>query len=205
MNDELTASALLHDGLEALNRGQQHHHHLLQYLVLLKQWNQAYNLTAVRELPTMVTRHVLDSLAIAPYLHGNRVLDVGSGAGLPGMVLAITNPALNVVLLDSNGKKIRFLNTVKRSLDLRHVTVVRTRALNYHVTVSFDTVVSRAFSDLSQFIQWTNHLVVTDGIWLAMKGVYPKEELASIPFPYAVHPYQVPGLDEQRCAVIIKK
>ena len=204
MNDELRAATLLHDGLEALHLGQQHHNHLLQYLVLLKKWNQAYNLTAVRELPAMVTRHVLDSLTITPYLQGNRILDVGSGAGLPGVVLAITNPTLHIVLIDSNGKKTRFLNEVKRSLNLTQISVVQSRVLNYRETISFDTVVSRALSDLQQFIQWTHHLIANDGIWLAMKGVYPEEELAGIPFPYEVHPYQVAGLDGQRCAVVIK-
>lgn len=204
MNDEHRAAVLLHDGLEALKLGQQHHDRLLQYLVLLKKWNQAYNLTAVRELPAMVTRHILDSLAIAPYLHGDRILDVGSGAGLPGIVLAITNPTLKIVLMDSNGKKTRFLNEVKRSLDLTQVSVVQTRVENYRETISFDTVVSRAFSELSQFIKWTHHLIAEDGIWLAMKGIFPEEELAEITFPYEVHPYEVPGLEGQRCAVIIK-
>ena len=205
MNDENTADSLLSEGLESLHLGQQYHKNLLQYLRLLKKWNQAYNLTAVRELPAMVTKHVLDSLAIAPYLHGNRILDVGSGAGLPGIVLAITNPSLHFVLMDSNGKKTRFLNEVKRSLDLSQVNVVQTRVENYRETVSFDTVVSRAFSDLKQFITWTHHLIAPEGIWLAMKGVYPKEELAEIPLRYEVHSYQVQGLDGQRCAVIIKK
>lgn len=204
MNNEQTAAALLHDGLESLNLGQQHHNRLLQYLILLNKWNQVYNLTAIRELPDMVTRHILDSLAIAPYLHGNRILDVGSGAGLPGIVLAITNPSLKIVLMDSNGKKTRFLSEVKRSLDLNQITVVQTRVENYRETVSFDTVVSRAFSDLNQFITWTHHLIAKDGIWLAMKGIYPEEELAGIMVPYEVHPYQVEGLDGQRCAVIIK-
>ena len=151
----------------------------------------------------MVTKHVLDSLAIAPYLHGNRILDVGSGAGLPGIVLAITNPSLHFVLMDSNGKKTRFLNEVKRSLDLSQDNVVQTRVENYRETVSFDTVVSRAFSDIGQMIFWTQHLLARDGIWLAMKGQYPATELLDMSFPYEVKTYEVPGLDEQRCAVII--
>jgi 16S rRNA (guanine527-N7)-methyltransferase len=205
MKDEHTAAELLHEGLRNLHLEKQHHERLLQYLLLLEKWNQAYNLTAVRELHLMVTRHILDSLAIAPYLHGKRIIDVGTGPGLPGIILAITNPSLDMVLLDSNGKKTRFLNEVKRSLNLTQITVVQSRVENYRESLSFDTVISRAFSSLDQFIQWTRHLIADDGIWLAMKGQYPNDELAQISFPYEVHPYQVEGLDGQRCAVIIKK
>ena len=205
MSDQAIASVLLCEGLNSLKVDQQYHDPLLQYLLLLKKWNQAYNLTAVRELPAMVTRHILDSLAIRPYVLGQRVLDVGSGAGLPGIVLAITNPTLIFVLLDSNGKKTRFLNEVKRSLNLANVTVVQSRAENYREPISFDTVLSRAFSDITQFIQWTRHLIAKQGIWLAMKGQYPEAELTDLPFVYEVHPYTVPGLDSQRCAVLIKQ
>ena len=132
------------------------------------------------------------------------MLDVGSGAGLPGIVLAITNPTLTFVLLDSNGKKTRFLNEVKRSLSLANVTIVQSRVENYRETVSFDTVMSRAFSDITQFIQWTQHLIAKQGIWLAMKGQYPEAELMDLPVVYEVHPYSVPGLDSQRCAVVIQ-
>ena len=204
MSDQAIASALLCEGLNSLKVDQQYHDPLLQYLLLLKKWNQAYNLTAVRELPAMVTRHILDSLAIRPYVLGQRVLDVGSGAGLPGIVLAITNPTLTFVLLDSNGKKTRFLNEVKRSLSLANVTIVQSRVENYRETVSFDTVMSRAFSDITQFIQWTQHLIAKQGIWLAMKGQYPEAELMDLPVVYEVHPYSVPGLDSQRCAVVIQ-
>lgn len=176
----------------------------LQYLFLLEKWNRSYNLTAIRELDTMVTRHILDSLAIMPWLQGSNLLDVGTGPGLPGIPLALCNPDLNVVLLDSNGKKIRFLQEVKRALKINNIEIVQSRVENYHPPKGFDTVTSRAFSDLAQMLKWTSHLIGTNGIWLAMKGRYPETELASINLPYQVMPYEVPGLEGQRCCVIIK-
>lgn len=177
---------------------------ILQYLLLLQKWNQSYNLTAIRDLDTMVSRHILDSLAILPWIKGTRLLDVGTGAGLPGIPLALANPELQIVLLDSNGKKIRFLQEVKRKLPLPNVEVIQTRVENYHPSFDFDTVTSRAFSELAQMIHWTQHLITNEGIWLAMKGRYPETELASINLAYQVHSYQVPGVDGERCCVIIE-
>lgn len=176
---------------------------LLAYLFLLEKWNHVYNLTAIRDVPAMVTRHALDSLAILPYLQGTSVIDVGTGPGLPGIPLAIARPTLRLVLLDSNGKKTRFLDEVKRQLKLDNIEIVHSRAENYHPPLAFDTVISRAFSDIAQMVSWTKHLVAKDGIWLAMKGRHPETELAMIEFPNQVHPYHVPGLDGERCAVII--
>jgi 16S rRNA (guanine527-N7)-methyltransferase len=176
----------------------------LQYLLLLQKWNQSYNLTAIRDLDTMVSRHILDSLAILPWIKGTRLLDVGTGAGLPGIPLALANPELQIVLLDSNGKKIRFLQEVKRKLQLPNVEVIQTRVENYHPSFDFDTVTSRAFSELAQMIHWTQHLISNEGIWLAMKGRYPETELASINQAYQVHSYQVPGVDGERCCVVIE-
>ena len=173
------------------------------YLNLLHKWNKAYNLTAIRELDNMVTHHVLDSLAIRPWIKGPRLLDVGTGAGLPGIPLAIAEPDLQVVLLDSNGKKIRFLREVKRSLSLSNVEIVQSRAETYHPTAGFDTVTSRALSDLESLVHWTQHLIAGDGIWLAMKGRYPETELAAMTHSYRVEPYTVPGLIGERCCVII--
>ncbi|ARG99040.1 16S rRNA (guanine(527)-N(7))-methyltransferase RsmG [Legionella micdadei] len=178
---------------------------LMQYLLLLRKWNQTYNLTAVRDLETMVSRHVLDSLAIIPWIRSNRVLDVGTGAGLPGIPLALAIPDLQITLLDSSGKKIRFLQEVKRHLQLNNIEVVQSRVENYHPSFDFGTVTSRAFSDLAQMIEWTQHLVGINGIWLAMKGRYPETELAGIHLPYQVHSYKVPGMDVERCCVIIEK
>ncbi|AHE68438.1 16S rRNA (guanine(527)-N(7))-methyltransferase RsmG [Legionella oakridgensis] len=178
---------------------------LLDYLNLLYKWNQVYNLTAVRDMETMVTRHVLDSLAVLPWVKGNHVLDVGSGPGLPGIPLALACPLFQVVLLDSNGKKIRFLQEVKRVLSLNNVEIVQTRVENYHPVHSFDTVISRAFSDLKKMINWTHHLIATDGIWLAMKGRCPETELKSIQRSFRVEEYSVPGVEGERCCVIIEK
>ena len=178
---------------------------LLQYLSLLKKWNQAYNLTAVRDGESMVTRHVLDSLAILPWIKGQHLLDVGSGGGLPGIPIALAHPDLEVVLLDSNGKKIRFLKEVKRALALNNVEIVQTRVESYHPVNGFDTVVSRAFSDLEQMIDWTRHLIALDGVWLAMKGKRPVAELATIKYPYRIETYRVAGIEGERCCVIVEK
>lgn len=177
---------------------------LLDYLFLLAKWNNSYNLTAIRDLTAMVTRHLLDSLAILPYVRGSRVIDVGTGAGLPGIPLAILLPQYHFVLLDSNGKKIRFLQEVKRKLKLSQVEIIQSRVENYQPELKFDTVISRAFSDLAQMVCWTNHLLADQGVWLAMKGRYPQTELTMINHPYQVHHYQVPGMSDERCAVIIK-
>ncbi|WP_133130171.1 16S rRNA (guanine(527)-N(7))-methyltransferase RsmG [Legionella yabuuchiae] len=177
----------------------------LIYLQLLHKWNQAYNLTAVRDMTSMVSRHILDSLAILPWVKGQRIIDVGTGPGLPGIPLALANPDKRVVLLDSNGKKIRFLQEVKRMLSLNQIEIVQSRVENYHPTQGFDTVISRAFSDLTQMLTWTSHLIAADGIWLAMKGRIPEDELKTIAHPYQVVPYTVPGLEGQRCCVIINR
>ncbi len=177
---------------------------LLQYINLLHKWNHAYNLTAIRDPESMVIRHLLDSLAILPWVKGHRVLDVGSGAGLPGIPLALARPELHVVLLDSNGKKIRFLQEVKRALRLNNVEIVQTRVESYHQAHGFDTVTSRAFSTLAQMIHLTKHLVAGDGIWLAMKGRHPEAELEAIHHPFRVEPYQIAGLDGERCCVIVE-
>ncbi|MBA2652972.1 MAG: 16S rRNA (guanine(527)-N(7))-methyltransferase RsmG [Tatlockia sp.] len=176
----------------------------MTYLELLQKWSKAYNLTAIRDLDTMVTRHILDSLAILPWVRGKRVLDIGSGAGFPGIPLALANPDLELFLLDSNGKKIRFLEELKRTLQLPNVELIQSRVENYHPSFDFDTLTSRAFSDLAQMIKWTEHLISKKGIWLAMKGRNPETELRSIHHPYQVNHYAVPGLEGERCCVIIE-
>lgn len=178
---------------------------LLDYLALLVKWNKAYNLTAMTDPDEMVTRHLLDSLALAPFIDGQRILDVGSGAGLPGIPLAMAFPGKNVVLIDSNGKKTRFLAEAKRVLSLANVEIVQGRVENYLPPIAFDIVVSRAFSHLSDFIHWTDHLLADTGQWLAMKGQYPEAELQAIQNPFEVVPYRVPGLSEARCCVIMRK
>ncbi|QMT58749.1 16S rRNA (guanine(527)-N(7))-methyltransferase RsmG [Legionella sp. PC997] len=177
---------------------------LADYLFLLNKWNLAYNLTAIRDLESMVSKHILDSLAILPWLRGKQIIDVGTGAGLPGIPLALARPDFNFVLLDSNGKKTRFLNEVKRQLNLKNVEIVQFRVENYHPTQGFDTVVSRAFSSLVQMIQWTQHLIADDGIWLAMKGRDPDTELNEIKQHCSIEHYKVSGIEGERCCVIIE-
>lgn len=178
---------------------------LWHYLELLNKWNRAYNLTAIRDIKSMVTRHILDSLAILPWIQGGHVIDVGTGPGLPGIPLALACPDKKFVLLDSNGKKTHFLQEVKRVLKLNQIEIVHNRVESYHPSPGFDTVISRAFSHLSQMISWTDHLLMPEGIWLAMKGRVPTEELSGLPYSYRVETYSVAGLEGERCCVIIKK
>ncbi len=176
----------------------------LEYLKLLNTWNLAYNLTAIRAPKAQAARYILDSLAILPWLSGDHVLDVGSGAGVPGIALAIAKPDIAFTLLDSNGKKTRFLTEVKRSLGLNNVSIVHTRAELYRPSTAFDTIVSCAFSELSQMIQWTSHLLKKEGIWLAMKGRYPEAELQMLTMPVDTHRYDVPFVDAERCCVVVQ-
>lgn len=176
---------------------------LLHYLYLLNKWNLAYNLTAVRDMESMISKHLLDSLAILPWIKGKKIIDVGTGAGLPGIPLAIARPDINCVLLDSNGKKVRFLKEVKRQLDLKNIEIVQFRVENYHPEQGFDTVISRAFSNLEQMIHWTQHLIAKDGLWLAMKGRFPETELNAIHQKYTVERYTVESVEGERCCVLI--
>ena len=189
---------LAHLGLQMPSEG------LLAYLDLLYKWNHAYNLTAIRDKESMVTRHLLDSLAILPWIQGQHLLDVGCGAGLPGIPVALACPDLQVTLLDSNGKKIRFLQEVKRALSLNNIQLIQMRAESYHPAQPFDTVSSRAFSELKQMIHWTQHLIAPGGIWLAMKGRHPEAELAALDYEYRVEHYQMNGIDGDRCCVIVQ-
>jgi 16S rRNA (guanine527-N7)-methyltransferase len=178
---------------------------LLDYLALLAKWNSAYNLTAVRDPGEMITRHLLDSLAIVQFLHGERVLDVGSGAGLPGIPLALANPERRFVLLDSNGKKTRFMIQAVATLGLRNVEIVQARVEDYRPAEPFATVVSRAFASLADFLRLTAHLCGPAGHWVAMKGEVPEAELQTLPagLMAQVQTLQVPGLDARRCVVEI--
>lgn len=177
---------------------------LLDYLELLARWNATYNLSAVRDSLDMVTRHLLDSLAVAPCVVGTTLADLGTGPGLPGIPLAIAAPQRAVTLVDSNGKKTRFLRAAVRELKLDNVQVVEGRVEN--VSGSFDCVTARAFASLADMLAWGGHLLAPGGHWLALKGRVTAEELAAVPAPFRVlevRPLQVPGLDAERCVVII--
>jgi 16S rRNA (guanine527-N7)-methyltransferase len=177
---------------------------LLQYLSLLQKWNKVHNLTAVREPEEMVTLHLLDSLSVLPHIKGERLLDVGSGAGLPGIPLALCLPGLHVTVLDSSHKKASFLRQVKAELEIANLEVVCGRVEAYRPVQLFDIVISRAFSDLAEFIKLTKHLGKPGALWLAMKGVYPYEELAQLQSaPAQVVPLNVPGLNAQRHLVFL--
>lgn len=178
---------------------------LLTYLALLERWNRAYNLTAVRDPRDMVARHLLDSLAVLPWLPAGRLLDAGTGAGLPGVPLAIARPDLDVTLLDSAGKKIRFLNQLRRELGLRNAQPVQARLEDYRPEAPLDAIISRAFASLTDFAGAARRLA--DGaLLLAMKGRYPAGELNELPGwaqVRAVEKLEVPGLQEDRHLVIM--
>jgi 16S rRNA (guanine527-N7)-methyltransferase len=186
---------------------------LIAFLGLLAKWNRAFNLTAVRDPVDMVPRHLLDSLAVWPYLHGPRILDLGSGAGLPGMVLALVDPEREWVLLDSNAKKTRFLTQIVIELHPGNVEVVQARAEAYAPARPFTTVIARALAPLSTVFRLARPLCAAEGRILAMKGVYPEAELAELgpnrPHnrPYSngarVHRLQIPGLAGERHLVQI--
>jgi len=179
---------------------------LLDYVDLLERWNAAYNLTAVRDPREMVTRHLVDSLAILPYVSGATLADLGSGAGLPGIPLAIAAPARETLLVDSNGKKARFLREAVRRLDLKHVRVAESRVED--VTGTFDCITARAFASLGDMLGWGGHLLADNGTWLAMKGRVPDDELDALPPDFRVDeivPLNVPGLEAERHLVIVRR
>lgn len=178
----------LDEGLSALGTPitVRQHDQLLALVALLHKWNRAYNLTAVRDVKDMVSRHVLDSAAVLPFVEGPRLLDVGSGPGLPGLVLAILKPELSVTLLDSNGKKVRFQRQGVMELGLSNVTPVQARVEQFSGSV-FDQVVSRAFASLVDFVNLTRKLPTAEGQWLAMKGPGANEELRDLPGDVRLH------------------
>ncbi len=179
---------------------------LLDYIALIDKWNRAYNLTAIREPEKMVSHHLLDSLAVAPHLHARRLLDVGSGAGLPGIPLALANPGMHAILLDSNHKKAAFLNQAVIELKLKNVEVCAERVESWQSQNKFDVIISRAFSDMGEFVRITRHLLAPGGIFAAMKGLHPYEEIDKLPPDLKVLqvlPLAVPGLDGARHLVLI--
>ena len=202
MNASLGAIAQFTESLNKLNLG-----HLLEplldYLQLLCKWNKAYNLTAIRDPDEMLFKHLLDSLAILPWFKADYCLDVGTGAGFPGIPLALATPASHWVLLDSNIKKVNFLRQVKRQLGLNQVEIIHHRVEEYHADQRFDLITSRAFASLEDMIKATSHLLGPNGQWLAMKGRVPEDELKAIQQPFQVIQYSVDHVAGERCAVLI--
>jgi 16S rRNA (guanine527-N7)-methyltransferase len=182
---------------------------LIDYLGLLSKWNSVYNLTAVRDPAQMVTQHLLDSLAAVPaFGAAKRVLDVGAGGGLPGIVLAIARPDLSVALIDTVHKKTAFLTQVKAELGLSNVSVHTGRVEQLQVPQLFDVITSRAFAELKDFIVWSGHLLRAGGRFIALKGVLPQQEIERLPAGWKVvqvQALQVPGLDAERHLIHIQK
>jgi len=179
---------------------------LMEYVTELMNWNRVYNLTSVRKPTDIVTRHILDSLTILPHLHGERILDIGTGAGLPGIPLAIACPEREFVLLDSSSKKLRFVQQTLGILNLDNVTLVDSRVEEYKPDALFDTIICRAFSDLPDFYRYAARLCNDEGRMLAMKGVYPMTEVECLEDKSVIEDVvalKVPGLDAERHLVIM--
>jgi 16S rRNA (guanine527-N7)-methyltransferase len=201
-----TCKKILISGLESLNLSvaEDKVEQLLGFIKLLEKWNKAYNLTSIRDREDMVRLHLLDSLAILPFIEGKRIIDIGTGAGLPGIPLAIYLPDIEFTLLDSNAKKTRFVQQAILELKLKNVSVCHNRVEQYHPEKSFDTVITRAFASLSDIVELTAHLLSKNGVLLAMKGqspdVVPKLESAIT----TLIPVNVPGITAERCLVRIQ-
>jgi 16S rRNA (guanine527-N7)-methyltransferase len=178
---------------------------LLAFVTLIEKWNKTYNLTAIRNKEDMVILHILDSLAVLPFLQGSRILDIGTGAGLPGIPLALYAPDFEFVLLDSNAKKTRFVQQAILELGLNNVHVHHARVETFEDRVGFDVIISRAFSSLKDFLVMSEHLLRENGKLLAMKGQHPKEELEQLAMPWETIPIDVPGIKAERCIVQIEK
>lgn len=179
---------------------------LTAYLQLLHKWNQTYNLTSIDTPEEMVTHHLLDSLSIAPFIQGELILDVGTGAGLPGIPLAIAQPNFKFYLLDSNGKKIRFLTHVLHQLRLDNIELIQARVEEYQTYHCFNSIIARAFSSLADFVGQSKHLLCENGVWLAMKGIMPQDEIDEINDQYQIMATQlhIEGLDAERHLISIK-
>jgi len=180
---------------------------LVAYVGLLDKWNKAYNLTSVRDPQQMLVRHILDSIVVAPHLKGSRFIDVGTGPGLPGIPLAIVMPDAHFTLLDSLGKRVRFLRQVQHELGLTNITPVQSRVEAFPAEPPFDGVISRAFASLTDMVNWCHHLPGGEGHFYALKGVRPDDEMAELPAGYvsdAVIKLQVPQLEGDRHLVIIR-
>jgi 16S rRNA (guanine527-N7)-methyltransferase len=181
---------------------------LLDYLALLEKWNRVYNLTSIRNREKMVSGHLLDCLALVPHITGTRILDVGSGAGFPGIPLAIARPDFRVTLLDSSQKKAAFLKQAVAELRLKNASVVCERVETWESTERFDCIASRALSELADFVTLAQRLLAPEGVFAAMKGVHPFEEIERMPQDFRVKQVlqlAIPGLDAERHLVFIER
>ncbi|WP_371764105.1 16S rRNA (guanine(527)-N(7))-methyltransferase RsmG [Massilia sp.] len=209
--DRAALSAVLGEGIAAmrLDVSPAQQDKLMNYLALMFKWNAVYNLTSLRDPMQMVTHHLLDSLAAVPAFAGaQNVLDVGSGGGLPGIVLAIVRPDMKVSMIDTVHKKTAFLTQVKAELGLANVTVYTARVEQLQVSDKFDVITSRAFADLSDFVNWSSHLLADGGRYIALKGVAPKDEQERLPAEWKVdkvEPLDVPRLGAERHLVFIER
>jgi len=180
---------------------------LVKLVELLNKWNKAYNLTSVRDPEQMLVKHIMDSIVVSPYLKGKRFIDVGTGPGLPGLPLAILNPDKQFVLLDSLGKRLRFIRQALLELGLKNVTAVQSRVEEYQPEDKFDVVLSRAFASLHDMLFWCKHLPNEKGHFLALKGQYPAQEIAELDKQFEFMEsisLQVPKLEGERCLVKIR-
>lgn len=176
---------------------------LLAFIQLIEKWNKTYNLTAIHNRDEMASLHILDSLTILPYLQGSRVADIGTGAGLPGIPLAIFSPDIEFTLIDSNAKKTRFVQQVVLELKLKNVIVIHDRVENIRTDRFFSTIVIRALASLYKLMLLTKHLMATQSILLAMKAQRPTQELANIDYPYSVITLNLPSVKTERCLIRI--
>ena len=204
--DNQTLQIQLEQGLQqiGLNLPDEAIAQLMHYLALLQKWNKVYNLTAIRDPQEMLVKHLLDSLAVVPHISGQRLIDVGTGGGLPGIPLAICYPERQVDLLDSNSKKTRFLIQAKAELKLENTLVLHSRVEEYQPTELYDGVVSRAFASMEDMLHWTKHLLVDDGFWWAMKAQKDFEDyskLAGLVTIEKMIDLQVPGLNAERILI----
>ena len=182
---------------------------LTGYVQLLHKWNKAYNLTSVRDPMDMLVKHILDSIVVSPYLLGDKLIDVGTGPGLPGIPLAIMNPEKEFFLLDSLGKRIRFIKQVLHELGIENVTPLQSRVEDFQPKEKFDSVLSRAFASMTDMVEWCHHLPKEDtGRFLALKGVMPEEEITNLPEwcnVIDIKALKVPELEGERHLVILSK
>ena len=180
---------------------------LVAYVDMLHKWNKAYNLTSVRDPNEMLIRHILDSIVVAPHLAGSRFIDVGTGPGLPGVPLSIVLPDAHFTLLDSLGKRVRFLRQVQHELKLENITPVQSRVEDFPAEPPFDGVISRAFASMNDMVSWCHHLPGGEGRFYALKGQLPDDEIAALPAGFTVESViklAVPQLDGERHLVVIK-